>query len=82
IRLNLEQAPENLLEGLENALAAHPGENPVVFELTQPGNFKACLRARRPSGVKADEKLLTQLRTVCGQEAVALEVQNRRNGQP
>lgn len=81
IRLNLEQA-ENLLEGLESTLAAHPGENPVVFELTQPGNFKACLRARRPAGVKADEGLLAQLKTMCGQEAVALEAQKRRNGQP
>ncbi len=72
IRLNLTRRPDALLEKLEGLLATHPGENPVVFELTQPGDFIARLRARHPAGVKADDTVLAQLETVCGKDAVTL----------
>jgi hypothetical protein len=57
-------------------LMAHPGDNPVVFELTQPGDFRARLRSRRPAGVKADDQLLANLQMAYGVEAVSLERQN------
>jgi DNA polymerase-3 subunit alpha len=75
IRLNLTEKPQRLMEGLEHMLVAHPGENPVVFELTQPGDFRARLRSRRPAGVKADDQLLELLQVAYGVEAVSLERQ-------
>jgi DNA polymerase III subunit alpha len=72
IRLNLEEARETLAADLERLFAAHPGENPVIFELTRPGDFAARLRARRPRAVKADGELLSRLRQLCGESAVSL----------
>jgi DNA polymerase-3 subunit alpha len=72
IRLNLSEVPKNVMEDLESLLTAHPGDNPVVFELTQPGNFTARLRSRRPPGVKADEHLISRLQAAYGAEAVSL----------
>jgi DNA polymerase-3 subunit alpha len=73
VRVNLSDASENLGQELEELLAAYPGENPVVFELTRPGDFAARLRSRRPCGVKAEGELLARLRELCGEEAVLLE---------
>src|SRR5487761_75919 len=73
IRLNVGHAPENLLDSLESLLAAYPGENPVVFELFQPGDFKVRLRSRKPAGVNVSAGVITQLQAVCGKEAVAVE---------
>ncbi|MBI1941666.1 MAG: DNA polymerase III subunit alpha, partial [Acidobacteria bacterium] len=73
VRVNLEEATEELAEELEKLLAAYPGENPVVFELTRRGDFAARLRPRRPRGVKAEGELLARLRELCGEEAVLLE---------
>jgi DNA polymerase III subunit alpha len=73
IRLDLRQAPQTLLEGLQDVLMAHPGDNPVVFELTQPGDFTARLHSRRPAGVQASEQLLKRLQAMYGLEAVSLE---------
>ncbi|MGE5327373.1 MAG: DNA polymerase III subunit alpha, partial [Deltaproteobacteria bacterium] len=72
IRLDLARAPENLAEEIDQLFVAHPGDNPVVFELTRPGDFQARLRTRRPRAVRADEKLLARLREICGEEAVTL----------
>ncbi|HTV54404.1 MAG TPA: DNA polymerase III subunit alpha [Terriglobia bacterium] len=73
IRMDLREAPQKLLDGLQDLLMAHPGDNPVVFELTQPGDFTARLRSRRPAGVQADEELLKRLQAMYGAEAVSLE---------
>jgi len=73
VRINLADAGERLAVDLARLLAAHPGENPVVFELTRPGDFLAKLRARSPRGVKADSELLARLSSLCGEEAVSLE---------
>jgi DNA polymerase III subunit alpha len=73
IRMDLTEAPQKLLDGLQDLLIAHPGDNPVVFELTQPGDFTARLRSRRPAGVQADEQLLKRLQGMYGPEAVSLE---------
>ncbi len=70
IRVDLAQAPENLLDELERLLAAYPGENPVLFELTRPGDFQARLRPRKPMGVKAEAELLGRLRELCGEEGI------------
>jgi len=76
IRVNLAEAREGLVEELERLLVACPGENPVVFELTRPGDFVARLATRRPRAVKADDELLSRLRALCGEAAVFLEKQN------
>jgi DNA polymerase III subunit alpha len=73
IRVNLAEAQEALVADLARLLSAYPGENPVVFELTRPGDFLVRMRPRNPRGVKADAELLTRLASLCGQEAVSLE---------
>jgi len=73
IRMNLANCGEDLLDELENLLTGNPGENPVVFEVTRPGDFRARLRPRRAKAVKATDELIRRLREVCGEEAVSLE---------
>ncbi len=72
IRLSSDQATDALAHELEELFLAHPGENPLVFELTRPGDFEARMRARRPRAVRADDELLARLRQLCGAEAVLL----------
>jgi hypothetical protein len=79
VRVNLAQASETVVEDVEKLLASHPGENPVVFELIQPGDFRARLRPRRGRGVKAESELLARLREICGEDAVLLERQGTGN---
>ena len=73
IRMNLANCGEDLLDELENLLTGNPGENPVVFEVTRPGDFRARLRPRRAKAVRATDELLRRLREICGEEAVSLE---------
>ncbi|HKS96098.1 MAG TPA: DNA polymerase III subunit alpha, partial [Terriglobia bacterium] len=76
IRLNLKSnggSSEHLIAELEALLARHPGGNPVIFELTRPGDFRARLRSRRPPAVNADQELLARLKDLCGEAAVSLE---------
>jgi DNA polymerase-3 subunit alpha len=79
IRVNLDQASETVVDDVEKLLAAYPGENPVVFELTRSGDFRARLRPRQARGVKAEAELLARLREICGDEAVLLERQGTGN---
>ncbi len=72
IRVNMSSASESLLEELERLLKAFPGDNPVLLELTRPGDFQARLRARRPAGVKAEGELFTRLQELCGEDAISL----------
>jgi DNA polymerase III subunit alpha len=76
IRLDSTQATESLAQELEDLFVAHPGENPIVFELTRSGDFAARLRTRRPRAVRADEQLLSRLRELCGDRAVSLGKQH------
>ena len=75
--MNLENGAEDrlakLTAKLETLLASYPGENPVMFELTRPGNFRVRLRPRRPTSVQANEELLARLRALCGEEAVVVQ---------
>jgi DNA polymerase III subunit alpha len=73
IRLNLQAVSESLVEDLEKLLAGHPGENPVVFELTRPGDFVARLVPRRPPAVHAEGELVERLRELCGKDSVSVE---------
>jgi len=75
IRLNLEDASraQNLADQLEALLSAYPGSNPVVFELTRPGDFRARLRSRRPAAVRAEGDLIERLKELCGEGTVSLE---------
>jgi len=73
VRIRLDSVPETLLESMYSLLASHPGNDALVFHLVREGNFRATLRPRRPAGVKADEDLLTELRRICGDDAVSVE---------
>ncbi len=76
IRVNLERASETLAGELEKLFSTFPGDNPVVIELTRPGNFLARLRPRQPRAVKAEGELLARLRSLCGEDAVVLQKQD------
>ncbi len=76
IHINLGEAPETLAEELSSLLAAYPGDNPVIFELERPGNFRACLEPRPARSVKAEEELLSRLRALCGADAVTFDRPN------
>jgi DNA polymerase-3 subunit alpha len=75
IRVNLAEASEGLAGELADLLSAHPGDNPVILELTRPGDFVAPLRVSRPRAVQADEEVISRLRALCGESAVVLEKQ-------
>ena len=75
IRVNLESARESLVDELCRLLAAHPGDSPVLLELTRPGDFLARLQPRVSRVVKADDELLDRLRELCGDDAIRLEKQ-------
>ncbi|HEV2351897.1 MAG TPA: DNA polymerase III subunit alpha [Terriglobia bacterium] len=76
IRVNLERAAETLAEDLEKLFEAYPGGNPLVLELTRPGNFRVRLRPNHPRAVNAQDELLARLRALCGPEAVVLQKQS------
>jgi DNA polymerase-3 subunit alpha len=75
IQVNLAQAGEELAAELADLLAAHPGGNPVILDLTRPGEFIASLRVSRPRAVQADEEIMSQLRALTGISVVELEKQ-------
>jgi DNA polymerase-3 subunit alpha len=75
IRVNLAEAGEGLAAELVELLSAHPGDNPVVLELTRPGDFVAALRVSRPRAVQADQEVISQLRALGGVSVVQLEKQ-------
>jgi DNA polymerase-3 subunit alpha len=67
-----DRLPE-LSAKIEGLLAACPGDSPVVFELTRPGDFRVRLRPRRMAGVRATDELLARLRALCGEQSVILQ---------
>ena len=73
IRVNLARAGDNVIEEIEKLLAASPGDHPVVFELTRPGDFQTRLRPHKVRTVRADDELLKRLRAICAEEPVLLE---------
>jgi DNA polymerase-3 subunit alpha len=73
VRIDLDQAPEGVLEQIQALVAEHPGSDAMVFELVRDGDFCAALRARRPGGVKVDDSLIAGLRGICGEDSVAVE---------
>jgi DNA polymerase III subunit alpha len=73
VRIQVDGAPEALLDQIQALLGAHPGNDALVFQLVRDGDFRAALRPRRPAGVKVDEGLLAELRRICGEDAVSVE---------
>jgi DNA polymerase-3 subunit alpha len=73
IRVNLAEAGEGLAGELADLLSAHPGNDPIILELTRPGDFIAALRVNRPRAVQADEEVINQLRALAGVSTVQLE---------
>jgi DNA polymerase III alpha subunit len=82
IRLKIEPETMNRLQKIEGIIESSPGENPVIFELTRAGDFRARLRPRRTRKVKADRDLMARLREVCGEDPVLLEKTAGGNGTP
>jgi DNA polymerase III subunit alpha len=76
IRVDLDRAPEDLLNRIQTLLVLHPGSDAVLFELVRHGDFRVVLKPRRPAGVKADEELVGGLRALCGDSAVELTGSN------
>jgi DNA polymerase-3 subunit alpha len=75
IQVDLALAGEDLAAELADLLVAHPGGNPVILELTRPGEFIASLRVSRPRAVQADEEVISRLRALTGVSVVELEKQ-------
>jgi hypothetical protein len=73
--VDLDQAGDGLAAELTDLLSAHPGGNPVILELTRPGDFAATLRLGRARAVAADEDMISQLRSLAGVSAAELEKQ-------
>ncbi len=81
IRIDPANVSAQMLGKLESLLRSHPGENPVLFELERPGDFRALVQPRNPRVANANAELLAHLRSLCGEQAVTVErqdeVQNR-----
>jgi DNA polymerase-3 subunit alpha len=75
IQVNLAQAGDDLAAELADLLAAHPGGNPVILELTRPGAFVVSLHVSRPQAVQADEEVISRVRALTGVSVVELEKQ-------
>ena len=82
VHLKIGPGTMDNLERIEGIIESSPGENPVVFDLTRPGDFRARLRPRKARKVKADRDLMSRLREVCGEEPVLLEKTAGGNGTP
>ena len=77
IRMNPADISPELLGELETLLRAHPGGNPVLFEIERPGDFRALIKPQDPRVADASEELLSHLRALCGDQAVNLEAGNK-----
>ncbi|HUZ46665.1 MAG TPA: DNA polymerase III subunit alpha [Terriglobia bacterium] len=77
IRIDPANVSSQMLGKLESLLRSHPGENPVLFELERPGDFRALVQPRDPQAANANEELLAHLRTLCGEQAVKVDRQNK-----
>ena len=82
VHLKIGPGTMDNLDRIEGIIESSPGENPVVFDLTRPGDFRARLRPRKARKVKADRDLMSRLREVCGEEPVLLEKTAGGNGTP
>ncbi len=56
-------------------LRAHPGDNPILFELERPGDFRVLMKPQDPRVTDASEDLLEGLRALLGEQAVTVEIQ-------
>ncbi|MCL5005173.1 MAG: DNA polymerase III subunit alpha [Acidobacteria bacterium] len=73
IRINPADISPDLLSELEKLLRANPGENPILFEIERPGDFRALMQPQNPRVANATEELLSRLRVLCGENAIELE---------
>ncbi len=81
IRINPADVSPNLLSEIERLLCDYPGDNPVLFEIERPGDFRALMKPQQPPVANASEELLAHLRALCGEQAIQMERGNRvRNG--
>ncbi len=82
VRINPGDVTDDLLAELDGLLRAYPGENPVLFELERPGDFRALMRPRDPKVVNATDELLTSLRGLFGEQAVSVDRPNGAESRP
>jgi len=73
IRINPADVSDGLLGELDALLRTHPGENPVLFELERPGDFRALMKPEDPKVANATDELLAGLRGLLGEQAVRME---------
>jgi DNA polymerase-3 subunit alpha len=72
IRLDLTQVSTGMVERLLELFERKPGRVAVALELEQARDYRVRLDPQQPLRVEADEELLTQLRSLCGESAVSL----------
>ena len=75
IRINPAAVSESMLDELDSMLRAHPGDNPILFELERPGDFRVLMKPQDPRVTDASEDLLEGLRALLGEQAVTVEIQ-------
>jgi DNA polymerase III subunit alpha len=80
IRFDLETGNSDTLAEIEKIIDASPGDNPVTFEFTRSGDFRARLRPRKPRKIKADRDTMARLRDICGEAPILLERNGGGNG--
>jgi DNA polymerase-3 subunit alpha len=68
IRMHMEDLSEELLDRLQEILAAHPGRNPVVVGLSAQDGAVATLELRER--VKRCTEVVTAIRELCGEESI------------
>jgi DNA polymerase III subunit alpha len=68
IRMHMEDLSEELLDRLQEILAAHPGRNPVIVGLSAQDGAVATLELRER--VKRCTEVVTAIRELCGEESI------------
>jgi DNA polymerase III subunit alpha len=77
ICINPANISADLLSEMEKILRAYPGDNPVMFEIERPGDFRALMQPQHPRAANATAELLSHLRALCGEQAIKVEQRNK-----
>jgi hypothetical protein len=73
VRVYLPGLAENVLEDLQAVFRRNPGSCPLVFELQQPGSFKAFVESPEFKTVAPTDALVKQIEAMLGEDRVIVE---------
>ncbi len=65
---------DSLLRSIQEILSQHPGNIPVYIEFADKGNARSQLLVDRSLFVRPNEKLVSSLQKILGEEAVSLKI--------